>query len=80
MGGLGIPNVTEVTYVAKVRLMFDQLLTLVFGELRSLFSNGNWRVPEASIPARGALLSINFGWRNGASPLKAAASKLSPVG
>ena len=43
--------------------MFDRLLTLVFGELRSLFSNGNWRVPEASIPARGALLSINFGGR-----------------
>ena len=80
MGGLGIPNVTEVTYLAKVRLMFDRLLMLVFGELRSLFSNENWRVPEASIPARGALLSINFGGRNGASPFKAAASKLSPVG
>ena len=51
MGGLGIPNVTEVTYLAKVRLMFDRLLTLVFGKLRYLFLNGNWRVPETSIPA-----------------------------
>ena len=33
MGGLGIPNVTEVTYLGKLRLMFDQLLTLVFGQL-----------------------------------------------
>ena len=57
---------TEVTY-----LMFDQLLTLVFGELRSLFSNRTWRAPEASIPVHGALLSINFGRGNGASPLKA---------
>ena len=32
--------------------MFDRLLTLVFGELRYLFLNGNWRVPETSIPAR----------------------------
>ena len=29
---------------------------LVFGELRFLFSNENWRVLEGSIPARGALL------------------------
>ena len=65
LGGLEIPNVTEVTYLAKVWLVFDQLLTLVFGELRSLFSNGTWRVPEASIPAHGALLSINFGGEMG---------------
>ena len=80
MGGFGIPNVLEKTYLAKVRLMFDLLLTLVFGELRSLFSNENWRLPEASIPARGALPSINFGEKNGTSPLKTAALKLSPVG
>ena len=60
--------------------MLSGLLTLVFGKLRSLFLNGTWPVHKVSIPPRVGPLSINFGGRDGASPLKAAALKLSPVG